>query len=410
MKAKYVVPLTCLGFTSVSSLQMSIFGTALPLIVSELNIDYSLVGILMALWTLIAALAPLIIGRYVDRLNPLTVMVAVMLISLLSSLLTALSTNLFILNMARVLLSLSIPFAWPTCTKIIARYMSGENYGYSTAVFNTGSMAGLAFSYITMALARDKWRCATIVAGLLALMYIPIIVAVWKYTIKGGFEIKGGMDRQNRRDYVHYPDTFQRDVVKISLQLFLAHFCALYTWSLLVNWLSTFLVNELRFSYSYIAIYMLFIYIISSILEVLAGIYSDRIGGSKGRLTILYVGLTTSSVLLLSTVLVESPLVAITLISLSVIMWRISTPSFWSIINDIIPLSYLGRVSYVYVSAAPLSGIASSIANGYIVSATGSIKYGVLISSILLLLSPMIYTAAARLGYRWRAVLMTRQM
>ncbi|MEM2221242.1 MAG: MFS transporter [Ignisphaera sp.] len=404
MKIEHIIPLTCLGFTTISSLQISMFGTALPLIVAELNINYSLIGILMALWTFATFIAPLTIGRYVDKLNPLTVIVIVMLVSLFSSLLTAFSRNLIELNTARLLLSFSLPFVWPTCAKIVTVYTSSRSYGYSTAVFNFGSMAGMALSYIVVALVGgSSWRVAVIVAGLPVLIYIPIVIAIWNAVIRGGTEIKGSIFRQDQQVDVRHPNIIQKDIVKIAIQLFLAHFCAVYTWSLLINWLSTFLINELKFSYNYIAIYMFLIATISGILEVSAGTYSDRIGGLRGRLMILYVGLVSSSILLLSTVLTtSSSLIIMSLASLSILMWRISTPSFWSIISDAIPLNYIGKISRIYVSAVPLAGITSSIVNGYVVSATGSVKYGVIISSILLLLSPLLYTFAARIGYRYK--------
>ncbi|MEM0501643.1 MAG: hypothetical protein QXU24_05750, partial [Ignisphaera sp.] len=82
---------------------------------------------LMALWTFATFIAPLTIGRYVDKLNPLMVIVIVMLVSLFSSLLTAFSRNLIELNTARLLLSLSLPFVWPTCTKIVTVYTSSRS-------------------------------------------------------------------------------------------------------------------------------------------------------------------------------------------------------------------------------------------------------------------------------------------
>ncbi|MEM4003565.1 MAG: MFS transporter [Ignisphaera sp.] len=396
----YRVSLLCLGFTTISFIQFGLFGTALPLIVAELGIGYDLVGILMALWILASVIVAPTIGRYMDRVDPLRIVVAILAVISLSSLLTAFSTDLIMLTVARILLSFSMPFTWPICAKIVSVYSSSSRYGYTTALYDIGSIIGLAFTYIVMALIGSSWRNSMVTVSIIGFIYIFIIVTVWNRCAMGTTGVGSSGGSQAREGYSSRTgslDGSRGRLIRIGLLLFLAFFCALYTWSFIVNWLSTFLVKELGYSYSYIATYMVFIAIVSSILEVAAGYYSDSIGGLRGKIAILYTGLISSAILLLSSALFNIPSTRTAFLSLSVVMYRIATPSFWSIVNEVIPIGYVGRFGTIYTLAGPLSGIVSSIVNGYIVATTNSIKYGAVLSSAFLFISILLYSILNKL-------------
>ncbi|MCS7111456.1 MAG: MFS transporter [Ignisphaera sp.] len=400
MRILHKISLLCLGFTTISFIQFGLFGTALPLIVAELGIGYDLVGVLMALWILTSVIVAPVIGRYIDRVDILLVVFTILALLSASSLLTAFSTNLVTLTVARVLLSFSMPFVWPICAKITSMYSSSDRYGYSTALYDIGSIVGLALTYIVVAVIGSSWRSAMILASILGFAYIPIMATAWKYRATA----RAIADRSAGRNPIYEGRSMyrvRRRLIKLGLLLFLAFFSALYTWGFIVNWLSTLLVNELGYSYSYIALYMVFIAAVSSILEIIAGLYSDRIGGLWGKIAILYMGLTPAAVLLLSSTFFSSPTSRMVSISLSIITYRIATPSFWSIVNEVIPTSIVGRFGTIYTLAGPISGIVSSVVNGYIVAATNSVKYGVLLSSVLLFLSILLYSTINRLYRRY---------
>lgn len=394
----YLVSLICLGFTTISFLQFSLFGTVLPLIVEELGIGYDLIGILMALWILTSVIIAPIIGKYIDRANSLRVMITILTILSASSILTAFSINLAILTIARILLSFSMPFVWPICAKIISIYSSSRRYGYLTAVYNIGSMIGLALTYVIVAVIGSNWRNSMILASIIGFIYIPIIVTTWRPPTNIIIRSSDNIGKSFRTQTL---DGDRGRIIKLGILLFLAFLFALYTWGFIVNWFSTFLVKELGYSYNYIAIYITLIAIVSSILEVAAGYYSDSIGGLKGKITILYIGLIPSTILLLSSAVFNPPTIRMASILLSIIMYRIATPSFWSIVNEVIPMGIIGRFSAIYTLAGPFAGILSSILNGYIVAATNSIKYGIFLSSTLLLISILLYFIVNKLYRRY---------
>lgn len=392
MDAMNIVSLLCLGFTTVSFIQFGLFGTALPLIVAELGIGYDLMGMLMALWISASFVVAPFVGGYIDKVSPQQATIVILVILSLSSLVTAGSTNLAVLSIARILLSFSMPFVWPICAKITSIYLSSDSYGYSTALYDIGSMIGLALTYIVIALIGNNWRLSMFLAGIICLAYIPIMYILLR-------RYNAAIDDDGNKDMHSYSsrtqNLYRRGLIRLGVLLFLAFFSALYTWGFVVNWLSTFLVKELGYSYNHIAIYMMIMAMISSILEVISGYYSDKVGGLKGKMVIMYIGLIPTAILLTSSVFLRSSLAKITMVSLSIATYRIAAPSFWSIVNEIVPVTMIGRFSSLYTLAGPLAGIASSIVNGYIITLTGSLRYGVLLSSTLLLLSTLLYSTSS---------------
>lgn len=390
------IPLLLTGVTTLMIVQGVLVGTALPQIVAEFNVDYGFMGFLMAFWTLLMAVSPLALGRFIEGGDPFKTVSAILLVSSLSTLLTAAARDLATLNIARVIASLlAAPLAWPVCSRIVATRVQVSRVGYAVAAFNAGSMIGFAASYLIIWLANSSWRAAMAASSLLGLAYAPIPLLAGSYaggtpgsgaepTIAsvGGNSSSGGLDRVRR----------------MALLLFAGHFAALYTWGLLVSWLSTYLVAELKLSYGDIAAYMAVIAFVSVLLEILVGAYTDKLGSLGWRIVILFAGLWPSSLLLFAALLAPTPVMAALLITLSLLCWRVSSTSFWSVLNDVTPRENHGTVSRIFVAAAPLAGIASSIVNGLVVSVTGSLRLGILLSSLTQLSSPVFFKSAADLA------------
>ncbi|MCS7104201.1 MAG: MFS transporter [Thermofilaceae archaeon] len=398
MDVEKIIPLLCLGVTTVTIVQGVLIGTALPQIVAEFNVDYGFMGLLMALWTLLLAVSPFVLGGFVDRLDPFVATFTVLLVSSVSTLLNAAARDLITFNVVRIVASLlAAPYPWPLCSRIVATFVGRSRTGFAVATFNTGSMLGLSASYLIMWLTGNNWRAAMLASGILGIAYLPAPLLA-RRLMASNRRTSVEFDRNILLDNGSSND--ERLVNRIAAFLFAGHFAALYTWGLLMSWLSTFLVAELKLSYGQVTVYMTIIALFSAFLEVLVGVYTDKLGGLKWRTAVLYAGLWPSTLLLFLSLLTSTSELAALLISLSLLGWRVSSTSFWSIVNDITPSNHYGRVSRVFVSAAPLSGIASSVVNGFIVSFTGSLRAGILLSAILQLFTPIFFKKSTDLGLK----------
>lgn len=399
MNIFYIVLFICLGLTSITTLHGSIFGAVLPSIVQDLKIDWGLIGITMSVWTLISAVSPFFLSKRLYKMKPLNTIILVMLVSSFSTMLTSFARNYLTLNLARISASILGSFTWTISARIVAMYVESKRRGLASAIYGTGSMIGLALAYVVTAFTKNGWPSTMIKAGFFGIIYIVFAYIVWKLSLESRLTEQHEEIPSPNNPAVDKKIT-SRHVYKIVLWLSLGHFSAVYTWNFMFTWLSTFLVYELNIDYKVIAISLVFIAIVSSVLTVLMGIWSDKKGGFKGRVLPLYIGLTPAAILLVVSPYISSSMVAALIMSVAILLWRISTPSFWSIFNDLIPLKYFEKASSTYVAAVLISGIVSSTVNGYIVELTGSMKYAIILASIILIFSPVFYTIAAKIGYR----------
>jgi predicted MFS family arabinose efflux permease len=298
----------------------------LPIIVKDFGIGYDLAGVLMGLWTVASITFAPLFTKLMSSLSISTLGMVMILIQSASTLLTAYSYNLVALNAARLLMSFSMPLIWPTCARLVSTYIPRERYGYASALYDIGSMIGLVLTYVIASFVGSDWRLTMVLSSALGFLYTPTILAVLR-SCKVGGELPRGGDVASGTEGGD-AKAFWRSYAKLGALLFLAFFFALYTWGFIVFWLSTFLVYELRLSYSYIALYMLASAAIASALEVVSGVYSDRVGGVDGKVRILIPGLTPSALLLGVASAPISSVARLVVASLSIAFYRIASPSF----------------------------------------------------------------------------------
>lgn len=395
MKEMKILLGICLVLTSLSILQGSVFGAVLPSIVEEFGVDWSVMGVAMSVWAVISALSPMFFGRFVHRLSPMISIALVMMMLSVSTILVAFVKDFFSLNAVRIVGSLAVPFSYPLAAKVVEMYVDPRKRGIATAIYNTGSMIGLALGYVVVALVGGYWRSSMIAGGLLGVIYVPVAYILWNSFLESKTQKRVEWNDSQKRAHVDFKRVFT-----IVLWLSLGHFSAVYTWNLMFNWLSTFLVREIQLDYSFIALVLGIMAVVSSTLELFVGLWSDRVRGIHGRVIPLYTGLLPSAFLLILSTLSARPFLTAILMGLSILFWRLSTPSFWAIFGDLVPPEHFERASSIYVGAVLISGIASSLVNGYIISLTGSMKYAILLSAFILILSPIFFTVAGKTGAR----------
>lgn len=389
-----ILSLLLLGITTIAFAQLALFGTVLPDIVNDIRIGYDFAGVLMAIWTLASIVSVLTVGRSVDRIDVTWFISFVMGFQSLLTLLTGFVNDVITLSTVRLLFSLTIPFVWPICAKITSMHLARLGYGYATSLYDIGSIIGLALTYILMFFAHD-WRNAMVIAGAIGFIYTPIVFIALRGFVRG-YTGKGGV---GGKSFVGSQGSFGNRGVdgRILAILFLAFFFAMYTWTFMINWLSTYVLNDLKFGYADLVLHMLLIAVLGSIAEVLAGLYSDRIGGLRGKVSIIYIGLTTTATALLASALLRIPIIRIISITFSLIAYRIATPAFWAILNDVIPTDFIGKFGSIYNLAPSVATIASSVVSGYIIALTSSARYSVLLSAFSLVLSMMFYSLIDKL-------------
>jgi len=348
----------------------------------EFNITPYVMGVLMALWTAPTILSPLI-GKLVDSLGPIKIGVVCLTMMSMASLATAYSGNIYALSATRLLFAVFMPLVWPICAKIVSLYVPKEMYSLATSVYNTGSMIGLTLTFIIPGLLAENWRLVLTTTALIGFSYTVTYVYFFRDKWNLSTYKTDSADNSLKERSIPY---------RLLIIMTVSFFLALYPWGLMVSWTSTFLVRELNLRYEDLIPHMILIATLSFFVEISSGVISDKIGGLKGKKITLITGLLVTGALLAFITVINDIALKSTLLFTTFIVYRVSAPSFWSIVNEVIPPVLIGRFSGIYTLAGPAVGLITSALNGYIIEVTGSLEIGFLIASMITLLSVLMYS------------------
>jgi len=256
--------------------------------------------------------------------------------------------------------------------------------GVATAIYDSGAAIGLGLSYVLASMVNTNWRGALLASALLGLSY-PLVFAtvLRRYVDKAPAHASGDPQQPNTRRSALF-------LGPVAL-LLLSFFLTLQTWGLLTSWIPTFLVKELGFSYSEVAVYVVTASIAASIAEIFGGWLSDRLGGLRGRRFIIGVGHGITVIVLLLLYLDMGRAADLALIMIAFVAYKYASLAFWAIINDVIPAEFVGRISGLYAMSAQVSMLVAPVLYGYIIEILGYLRPGFLYSAFTLLVSSFTY-------------------
>ncbi|RLG87094.1 MAG: hypothetical protein DRO39_01425 [Thermoprotei archaeon] len=376
--------LLCLGLTSIGALLIVAMNTVAPLIMDELSIPPSIMGFAIAAVTLNAFLSSPLIGVLIDRFGPVRVGVAGLLTMSLATLLTSMANSAGWLVATRLLLGLVSPALWPSCAKLVSLYVPQSMVGVATALYDAGSIVGLAASYVIVGFAEASWRRSLVYTSAMGIAY-AVLYAVAIRRLWGYHQADVHEERVGTR-------TLRSSLGTVAL-LLAGFFLTLQTWGLLISWTSTFFVKELGLKYQDLVLYMVLVAILGTCAEVIAGLISDRMGGLRGRKFVIAVGQGVTTAALLGLYAVPERSASLLLTLAAFVSYKFATVTFWAVINDVVPPAIVGRVSGLYSMSAQLALFTSPVLNGFLIEVAGSLRIGFLYSAITLTISTAAYLA-----------------
>ena len=388
--------LLCLGLTSIGSMLIVAMNTVAPLIMDELSIPPSVMGLAIAAVTLSALFSSPMIGVLIDRVGPVRIGVVGLLTMSLATMLTSAASSAEWLIATRLLLGVVAPALWPSCAKLVSLHVPQSMVGVATALYDAGSIVGLAASYVIAGLAGASWRGVLAYASAIGVAYAAVYAAatreLWSYRPAEAAEGSAGVRGLGRSS------------LRTVALLLTGFFLTLQTWGLLISWTSTFFVEELGVGYGELVLYMALVAVLGAGAEVFAGLVSDRIGGLRGRKLVIALGQGVATAALLGLYEGGDPSASLLLTLVAFVSYKFATVTFWAVINDVVPPEIVGRVSGLYSMSAQLALFASPVLNGFLIEATGSLKIGFLYSAITLAASTAAYLALEPMeGVRARA-------
>jgi MFS family permease len=371
--------------TTIGSLSIFVIGTIAKLIIDDLNISYSLMGLIISIQRVASTLAAPFMGYMIDYIGPFKVLSIAISISATSSMLTSLAYGLEILLLSRVIAGFIFPAYWPSCTKITSLVIPRNIMGLATAVFESGSVIGVVLTYILIPYI-NSWRVMFIVIAILSFIsLVPLLVLFSRYTkFYHNLSRKQGYTPLNKA-------LLHRKALIYIVTIFFAFMFALQPWAFYTSWLSTFLVEKLMLELKDVWIPVVVILIIGMFIGISTAVVSDRIGGLKGRRLILSIALGITSISLCMSTVMKPGINTWIFLAISIIAYRAFLPLAWTIINDTVPENFAGIISGINALAGQIAMAIAPLIMAYTRDALGSFDVSVIIIAILTAFSILLY-------------------
>ncbi|MCS7112034.1 MAG: MFS transporter [Ignisphaera sp.] len=370
--------------TTIGSFSVFVVGTVAKLIMNDLGLSYSVMGASISVQRVASTLSAPYIGYMIDCIGPFRVLTVAAVFSILSLFITPLSKELWAFLLTRIMAGAVFPAYWPSCTKIASLSIPKNRLGLAIAIFESGSIVGVVLTYILIPYT-ESWGQPFIVLATVSLLLLPIMVLLLPKNVGDGY-------RYCRRGRSAVDVAIKHGgLLRNTILVFFAFLLALQPWAFYTSWLSTFLVEKLRVELEDIWIPMTIFLLIGMVFGMLSSAVSDRMGGLKGRKTVLVSTLAITSISLLMLAIVEQSVYTWTFLAISIISHRAFLPLAWTIISDTTPEAFTGTVSGVNALAGQIAMMIAPVIIAYTREVLGTFDSSVALLSLFTAASIPLY-------------------
>jgi MFS transporter, ACS family, D-galactonate transporter len=370
---------------------------AAPLMIKELNLSTSAMGILLSVFFWSYALMQMPAGWLVDRYGVKWSYTLGYAFWSVASTMTGFAHGLVSLISLRIFLGVGQSVAFPTSTRTVALCFRDSERGTVTACYLTGVRLGQALvaAFGAFYLVRGGLQMFFLVTGIIPLLWILL----WhrfmgKWEPEPGFNPSKtiGSSSDKRTSFIQSLKLLKQRSV---LGIFLGFFAYDYAWYVYVTWLPGYLVMERRFSIREMGIYSSIPYLAMSAIIIVSGLMSDwliRRGQSEIQVRKVFITLgLTIACLIVPAGFVEDKLTAVWLLTISLCGLGICSPNTWSLTQAVCSKSIVGTVSGIQNFGGNLGGILAPALTGFIAHATKSFSLALGLTGVILVAGVLSY-------------------
>ena len=388
----------------INYLDRTCMSAAAPDMMRELHVSPTMMGVIMSafFWTYAGFQIPS--GWIADRIGQrITLAVAVVWWSLGTGA-TALSRGVAGLIGARLFMGSGEAGVYPCNAGITAKWFPDKERGRVTAIFDSGTKFGTAFTMPLVAwmVAAYGWRVPVVVCGAMGVAWgvawlsyykdpeqHPSVSAAELKYIRDGQAKKEGIDKTQPMKW--YELLKYRNVIAMCLGFFLFNY-AIYFF---ITWFPTYLVKDRGMKMMTMGFFAMLPPLCGILAQWTGGIVTDYLYQRTGNLTFarklnLGVGMIAATSIAFAG-LARSNAVAITLLCVSYGGLAFAASALWSLPGDIAPRNMTSVLGGIQNCASNIGGILGPIVTGYIVATSGSFMLALAISGVFCLLSALTY-------------------
>ena len=359
---------SCFGIVSGSLAPIS------PLLIKDLNLTYTHMGIILGFWQFIYIFTAMPTGNIIDKWQlkqSITIGIIVMLASMI---LRGLSINFISLLLSVGLFSFGGPIASSGSPKLVATWFKEKDRGKASGIYATGPVIGNAIAFASAPIIAinifDNWRGISIIYGII----LVVVLSIWLLFAKNKPNNKPEISIQK----VSYRELIKINTVKIIMFLSIIFFFISHSLS---AWAPSILIDK-NFSITNAG----YITSISTIISLISLIFITSVfKKGKRKNAIIYI-------------LLISSVASLGIAFFSGFKLIFSIFLIFSVKRSLMPLSTLilmehkdigpqkiGTAAGMFFASAEIGGFSGPFIIGFLRDLTNSHQIGFLFSSILCL-------------------------
>ncbi len=283
------------------------------------------------------------------------------------------------LLVVRLVLGIGESVAYPSYSKILAKYFPASQRASANSLIASGLACGPAFGMLLggMLMSRFGWRSFFVVLGSVSLVWL---LPWFRWMPRGagvGTEVQRGPE----------PTTLEILKQRKAWGTFMGLFCGAYSLYFLIAWLPFYLVRERHFSMDTMAKVGAAVFLMQAVSSTVCGRIGDRwiaAGGSRTRvhMTFMIAGLLGTSGFLLASSLF-GPTLSVALLLLVGASLGSTMASVWPITQTLAGAHASGRWTGLQCAFANTSGALASAATGFILDRTGHFFWAFAVAAAL---------------------------
>lgn len=377
----------------IMGLDRSSVSVAAPIMMEELGIAPSQMGLLLSAFFWTYTLCNIPAGRLADRFGAKKVLAGAAAIWSIASALTGCMSNLIGLMAARMGVGVGEAGVFPTMAKIAAEQFPGRERATATGCYLAGARLGYALTPVVIGflIAQFNWRLAFIITGVGSLLFC-IFWFFWYDEQKGRVFAKS-VDAEIELEKQTVP-WLKLLTNRNILGLFVAKFGANYLYFMFLTWIPSYLVMERGFSILEMGFYASLPFVVAFITQPLTGFISDfiiRRGFSKtlARKGVLVIAQALSATII-AVAFVDDPMIAILILTVNIAAASTIGGMMQTMASEISPFGMAATVTGAMNTVGAIAGVLAPTLTGIIVEMTGSFQMALLVAGGLIVLAAVI--------------------
>ncbi|WP_392552507.1 MFS transporter [Orbus wheelerorum] len=401
---RFHVAILMLFATVINYLDRTVMSAAAPMIEKDLHISPQAMGWIMSAFFLSYACCQIPAGFLADRFGQRKTLAGSVAWWSIATAATALATSPAGFIFARVFMGVGEAAAYPCNGGVTAKWFPDRERGRVTALFDSGSRFGTAFAMplVVWIISQWGWHAAFFICGGLGLAWVvwwlivyqdpekhpTISTAELKY-IRDGQVKKEGIDKVQPMKW--YQLLKYRNVIAMCIGFFMLNYAVYF----FITWFPTYLMKERGLSLTEMGFV--------AMLPPLCGVIGQWIGGwlldfvyiKTNNLNIArkinLVGGMLVATLITFAGLVDSITIMMVLLCASYVGLAFAGSAIWCLPADIAPRNMTSVLGGIQNTVSNCGGFLGPIVTGYIIGATGSFMYALMVSGAACLIGALVY-------------------